>query len=165
MQRHDFDPIAFLFGVVFLGLGVLFMTDQLAVLNHATWLWPVLLVLLGLAVLVGARGRGGSRATRPALGSGSRIDPDLEDELLHSPMTTIDSERLEDSRSLFTLRLGSHPTEEPAADPKRPEPKDPEPKEKAEAKAAEPKEAATDVLPMADADTELLPPRDPRRED
>jgi hypothetical protein len=155
MQRHDFDPIAFLFGVVFLGLGVLFMIDQLTVLNHATWLWPVLLVLLGLAVLVGARGRGGSRATRPALGSGSRIDPDLEDELLHSPMTTIDSERLEDTRSLFTLRLGTQSTEEP----KHAEPKH------AEAKHAEPKEAATEVLPAADADTELLPPRDPSRED
>jgi hypothetical protein len=160
MQRHDFDPIAFLFGVVFLGLGVLFMIDQLTVLNHATWLWPVLLVLLGLAVLVGARGRGGSRATRPALGSGSRIDPDLEDELLHSPMTTIDSERLEDTRSLFTLRLGTQSTEEP----KHAEAKHAEAKH-AEAKHAEPKEAATEVLPAADADTELLPPRDPSRED
>jgi hypothetical protein len=162
MQRHDFEPISFLFGVVFVGLGVLFMIDRVEVLNHATWLWPGLLVLLGLGVLVGARSRGGSRAARPALGSGSRIDPDLEDELLHSPMTTIDSDRLEDTRSLFTLRLGNrHAQETTAAGPREEAgPKVPEPKQE-----AEPKEAATDVLPTVDADTEVLPPRDPRRED
>jgi hypothetical protein len=104
MQRHDFDPIAFIFGVVFSGLGVLFMIGRLEVLNHAQWLWPGLLVLLGLAVLVGARGRGGARATRPAFESGSRIDPTVEDSLLHSPMTTIDSEQLVDTETLFTLQ-------------------------------------------------------------
>ena len=51
MQRHDFDPIAFIFGVVFSGLGVLFMIGRLEVLNHAQWLWPGLLVLLGLAAI------------------------------------------------------------------------------------------------------------------
>ena len=44
MQRHDFDPIAFFFGVVFTGLGVLFMIGRVEVLNHAHWVWPGLLV-------------------------------------------------------------------------------------------------------------------------
>jgi hypothetical protein len=109
MQRHDFDPIAFIFGVVFSGLGVLFMIGRLEVLNHAQWLWPGLLVLLGLAVLVGARGRGGARAARPAFESGSRVDPTREDDLLRSPMTTIDSGRLTDTEALFTLGSGTRP--------------------------------------------------------
>ncbi len=149
MQRHDFDPIAFLFGVVFTGLGVLFMIGRVEVLNHAHWLWPGLLVLLGLAVLVGARGRGGARATRPAFEPGAKVDPALEDELLHSPMTTIDSDLLVDSRSLFTLRPGARPAAQP------------------EPAAAEPEGSPTEVLPKVDgdADTELLPPRETEEKD
>jgi hypothetical protein len=136
MRRHDFDPIAFVFGVVFAGLGVVFMTGQLELLNHAQWLWPGLLVLLGLAVLVGARMRGGTREQRPALGSGSSIDPALEDELLHGTVRNIESEHLLDTSSLFTLQHGTKAGEqEAAAEPEAPAPVD------------------------RDADTELLPPR------
>jgi hypothetical protein len=58
MRRHDFDPIAFVFGLAFTGLGLLFLVGRFDLFNHARWLWPGLLVVLGLAVLVGARGRG-----------------------------------------------------------------------------------------------------------
>jgi hypothetical protein len=58
MRRHDFDPVAFVFGLVFTGLGMLFLVGRFGVFNQARWLWPGLLVVLGLAVLVGARGRG-----------------------------------------------------------------------------------------------------------
>ena len=135
MRRHDFDPIAFVFGVVFAGLGVVFMTGQLELLNHAQWLWPGLLVLLGLAVLVGARMRGGTREQRPAFGSGSSIDPALEDELLHGTVRNIESEHLLDTSSLFTLQRGAKAGEREApAEPEAPAPVD------------------------RDADTELLPP-------
>ena len=72
LQRHDFDPIAFVFGLVFTGFGVLFMVGGFDLFNHARWLWPGLLVLLGLAVLVGARGRGAQGRER-ALGAGSAV--------------------------------------------------------------------------------------------
>jgi hypothetical protein len=143
MRRHDFDPIAFIFGVVFAGLGVVFMTGNLELLNHAQWLWPGLLVLLGLAVLVGARMRGGTREQRPALDAGSRIDPALEDELLHGTVRNIESEHLLDTSSLFNLQHGTK-AEQPAA------PAEPETTAEAEASSA-----AAD----RDADTELLPPR------
>jgi hypothetical protein len=75
MQRHDFDPVAFIFGVLFTGSGILFMIGRFDLFNQARWLWPGLLVLLGIAVLVGARGRGSqgreravqSAATEPVL--------------------------------------------------------------------------------------------------
>src|SRR6266487_926974 len=71
MQRHDFDPIAFIFGVLFTGSGILFMVGRFDLFNHARWLWPGLLVLLGIAVLVGARGRGSQARGRPLDGSGT----------------------------------------------------------------------------------------------
>jgi hypothetical protein len=146
MRRHDFDPIAFVFGVVFAGLGVVFMTGQLELLNHAQWLWPGLLVLLGLAVLVGARMRGGTREQRPAFDSGSSIDPAMEDELLHGTVRNIESEHLLDTSSLFTLQRGAKAEEREAA--VRPE-------------AEVPAEPEPEALPPVDrdADTELLPPR------
>jgi hypothetical protein len=83
MQRHDFDPIAFVFGVLFTGSGLLLLIGRFDLFNHARWLWPGLLVLLGIAVLVGARGS--SRARERALGGSAaspaplRDVPDLDD--------------------------------------------------------------------------------------
>jgi hypothetical protein len=83
MQRHDFDPIAFTFGVLFTAAGLLFMIGRFDLFNHARWLWPGLLVLLGIAVLVGARG--GSRTRQRAVGGTSATPgpvadvPDLND--------------------------------------------------------------------------------------
>ncbi len=148
MQRHDFDPIAFVFGIAFTGLGVLFMTGRLELLNHAQWLWPGLLVLLGLAVLLGARGRGGARAARPALETGSRVDPAMEDEVLHSPVITVDSEELVDTRSLFTLQPHTQAQESPTA---------PQPEA---AKGEPPGGSDTEVLPKPDP--KLDPKRDPK---
>ncbi len=44
LQRHDFDPIAFIFGLLFTGSGILFMIGRFDIFNHARWLWPGLLV-------------------------------------------------------------------------------------------------------------------------
>src|SRR6266545_5393237 len=68
MQRHDFDPIAFIFGLLFAGSGILFLIGRFDLFNRARWLWPGLLVLLGIAVLVGARGRGAHGSERAAAG-------------------------------------------------------------------------------------------------
>ena len=175
MQRHDFDPIAFIFGVVFTGLGVLFMIGRLGLLNHAQWVWPGLLVLLGLAVLVGARGRGGARAARPAFESrsGAGVDPELEDDLLHSPVRTVDSEQLADSDTLFTLQprtgapaAGAAPPREEPKEAEAPEgPGEPDRTPGEPVAAARPEgpgetnESPTEVLPEVDpeADTTILP--------
>jgi hypothetical protein len=75
MQRHDFDPIAFVFGLLFTGSGILFMIGRFDLFNHARWLWPGLLVLLGIAVLVGARGRGSQGRERGVSGPAAEAGP------------------------------------------------------------------------------------------
>lgn len=62
MQRHPFDPISFFFGVVLVAISawVLF-ADDLDILD-ARWLWPLLLILGGLALLASMFG---SRQRRP----------------------------------------------------------------------------------------------------
>ena len=80
MQRHDFDPIAFVFGLLFTGSGVLFMIGRFDLFNHVRWLWPGLLVLLGIAVLVGTRGRGSQGRERGLGGTaGAAPVPDAPD--------------------------------------------------------------------------------------
>lgn len=63
MTRHRFDPLSFLFGVLFVALGVLGLTGPwtLAELDLA-WVGPGLLVLAGVVVLLTARS---SRDERP----------------------------------------------------------------------------------------------------
>ena len=51
MQRHKFDPISFFFGSVFVAVAVwILFVDDLSSLS-ARWVWPVLLILGGLAIL------------------------------------------------------------------------------------------------------------------
>ena len=69
MKRHRFDPVSFVWGALFAGLGV-------AVLNNAIsprllWLhsfWPFLVVVVGLAILSSLR-RGPRAEETPSLPS------------------------------------------------------------------------------------------------
>ena len=54
MKRHPFDPLAAVAGAVFVALGVGFLTSGADVLDHAHWIWPVVLVALGGAGLFSA---------------------------------------------------------------------------------------------------------------
>ena len=56
MSPHRFDPVAFVFGVVFAAVAVLGLTGPWTLQEvDLTWVGPGLLVLLGLAVLLTAR--------------------------------------------------------------------------------------------------------------
>ncbi len=53
MRRHPLDLISLMFGLLFVGLGLTFgFADAITVLQ-ARWLWPVVLILLGVALVVG----------------------------------------------------------------------------------------------------------------
>lgn len=52
MQRHDFDLISFLFGLLFAGLGAVWLITEEAIDADLTeWFWPLILVVGGVVVL------------------------------------------------------------------------------------------------------------------
>ena len=57
MKRHPFDPVSFVFGVLFLGVGLpLMMSDTDFSFVDGTWLFPAFLIFAGVVILVTARG-------------------------------------------------------------------------------------------------------------
>jgi hypothetical protein len=58
MRRHELDPISLAFGFAFGGLGLLFLIGQADQALRLRWVWPLLLLVLGSAILLDvARGR------------------------------------------------------------------------------------------------------------
>jgi Domain of unknown function (DUF5668) len=56
MQRHELDATALIAGILFLSLGLLFLADRITSLDvEARWIWPALLIGLGLALLAAGR--------------------------------------------------------------------------------------------------------------
>lgn len=55
MRRHPFDAVSLVFGLVFAGIGVLYLIGGIDVADLVTRFWPAALVLLGLAMLFSAR--------------------------------------------------------------------------------------------------------------
>jgi hypothetical protein len=55
---RSFDPGALGFGIFFVVVGVVFLLERLGVFElRAAVLWPVLLIVLGVALLIAARRR------------------------------------------------------------------------------------------------------------
>ena len=58
MRRHDIDPISLVFGLMFAAAGALFMSANLDFSDvRGEWVWPIPLVLVGVALLVSALAR------------------------------------------------------------------------------------------------------------
>jgi hypothetical protein len=59
MDVNQVDRGAVIAGLLFMALGALFLLDHLAVIDfRAVYIWPILLIGLGLAVMLGGRARG-----------------------------------------------------------------------------------------------------------
>ena len=52
MRRHELDPVSLTFGLVFAGLGLLFLFGQADQALRLRWVWPLLLLALGVGVLL-----------------------------------------------------------------------------------------------------------------
>jgi len=77
MERHRFDPLSFVFGLLLGALGLAFLVGDLDVGDlDLSWIWPLPLVALGLAMLLAAVRRGGDRdaTTPPPEAAGARAD-------------------------------------------------------------------------------------------
>jgi hypothetical protein len=56
VNRHDFDPISAVFGLLFAILGFRFLSGEVTLASlDLSWLWPLAAVALGLALLITAR--------------------------------------------------------------------------------------------------------------
>jgi hypothetical protein len=59
MERHRLDPLSLVAGLMFAVLGVLFLLDNAGSLTvQPRWVWPILLIGLGVAGLLASRPRG-----------------------------------------------------------------------------------------------------------
>lgn len=60
MKLHRFDPLSFIAGLLAIAIGLAFLipedpTDIVALLDDfGAWFWPVLLVVIGIAIIVPA---------------------------------------------------------------------------------------------------------------
>ena len=73
MEAHDLDVISLVFGIAFTGIGITFLAVPVDVTTVPWgWLWPVVLIALGAAVLVPVLRRRGSPAA---------VEPHKSDEL------------------------------------------------------------------------------------
>ena len=57
MRRHQLDPVSLVFGFAFTSAGLLFLAGRVEQAVRLRWLWPLLLLALGLGILLdlGAR--------------------------------------------------------------------------------------------------------------
>jgi hypothetical protein len=74
MRRHELDPISLVFGFAVTGLGLLFLVGRADVAYRLRWVWPVLLLAVGLAILLDLRVRA-SRPDEPATAPPSASTP------------------------------------------------------------------------------------------
>jgi branched-subunit amino acid permease len=60
MERHDFDLVSFLFGLLFTGIVVAYLlSDGGFDPDLGDWFWPIVLVVAGIVVLASAVARPG----------------------------------------------------------------------------------------------------------
>ena len=84
MERHRFDPISFVFGMLLATVGLIFLFGDVDIGElDASWIWPLPLIAVGVAMLFAARRREtGGRDAWPdnpardagALGADDRIE-------------------------------------------------------------------------------------------
>ena len=74
MNRHAFDPVAFIFGMIFLAVGVpMAFSDRGLTLFEGRWIAPAVLIIAGVVVLLSTRKR---RQNEPGLPEDS-VESDL----------------------------------------------------------------------------------------
>jgi hypothetical protein len=76
VKRHEIDPISLVFGLMFAASGALFMSANIDFSDvRGEWVWPIPLVLVGIALLVSALAR---KDDEPVIGE-SETEPFEDD--------------------------------------------------------------------------------------
>ncbi len=74
MRRHELDPVSLTFGFILTGLGLLFLFGRADQALRLHWLWPLLLLVLGAAILLDTT----RTRNRPDPGAEPARDPEAE---------------------------------------------------------------------------------------
>ena len=92
MRRHELDPVSLTFGFAFTGLGLLFLLGRADQAFRLRWIWPILLLVLGVGILADlARHRGPEE--EPALNPPPEREPDPSPDAAPEPEEVPDLER------------------------------------------------------------------------
>ena len=67
MERREVDAVGVVFGLLFAGIGASVLAGVADELVRLDWVWPVLLLVLGTAMIVQASFRLGRRGRPPAV--------------------------------------------------------------------------------------------------
>lgn len=59
MPRHDLDVVSLIAGLAFGGAALIFLADR-AWGWSGRWVWPILLIVVGIAGLLATRAKGGT---------------------------------------------------------------------------------------------------------
>ena len=82
MRRHELDPISLTFGFAFTALGLLFLIGRADQALRLHWVWPLLLLALGVGILVDVtrtRPRDDALTSEPTTPSNLTPEPTLPD--------------------------------------------------------------------------------------
>ncbi len=91
MRRHELDPVSLTFGFAFTGLGLLFLLGRADQAFRLRWIWPILLLVLGVGILADlARHRGPEE--EPALNPPPEREPDPSPDAAPEPEQVPDLE-------------------------------------------------------------------------
>jgi hypothetical protein len=139
MRRHALDPVSLVFGFAFTAAGVLFFAGQFDEAIRLRWLWPVLLLVVGLGILLDLGTRREQAPPEPAAPDAPAADPAAAEPVATEP------------EPVGAAAAAPDPAK---AEPAAPAPAAPEPAE-AEPAEAEPAAAGPEEAPTADRTTEL----------
>jgi hypothetical protein len=79
MRRHELDPVSLVFGFAFTAAGLLFLAGRVDQAVRLRWLWPLLLLALGLGILLdlsGRRTRAAADAAEPPAAAAPSAEPE-----------------------------------------------------------------------------------------
>jgi hypothetical protein len=142
MRRHALDPVSLVFGFAFTAAGVLFFAGQFDQAVRLRWLWPVLLLVLGIGILLDLGTRREQAPPEPAEAPADAQPAAAVAEPDRAPAEP------EPAEPVAAEPAGAEPAEPVAAEPAGAEPA---------GAGAEPGEGDQVEAPAADRTTELGP--------
>jgi hypothetical protein len=77
MRRHELDPVSLVFGFAFTAAGALFLAGRMDEAVRLRWLWPVLLLALGLGILLDLNTRRPKASATPSVAPDEAVAPSV----------------------------------------------------------------------------------------